>query len=86
MEAFRLDNEIAVITGGETGLGLGMARSTVAAGARVVTATAFVLWKANRIRHSTLPRSRWIDASENSRGKRTPDESTRLATCVPVVR
>lgn len=36
MDAFRLDSEIAVITGGGTGLGLGMARSLVAVGARVV--------------------------------------------------
>lgn len=36
MDAFRLDNEIAVITGGGTGLGLGMARSMAAAGARLV--------------------------------------------------
>jgi gluconate 5-dehydrogenase len=33
---FRLDNEIALITGGGTGLGLGMARCFTAAGARVV--------------------------------------------------
>src|SRR5262249_11363731 len=33
---FRLDNEIALITGGGTGLGLGMARCFVAAGAKVV--------------------------------------------------
>ena len=34
--AFRLDGEIALITGGGTGLGLGMARALHAAGARVV--------------------------------------------------
>ena len=34
--AFRLDEELAVITGGGTGLGLGMAQCMVAAGARVV--------------------------------------------------
>ena len=33
---FRLDDEIALITGGGTGLGLGMARCFVAAGAKVV--------------------------------------------------
>jgi gluconate 5-dehydrogenase len=36
MDAFRLDGEIALITGGGTGLGLGMARSLVAVGASVV--------------------------------------------------
>lgn len=35
-DPFRLDNEIALITGGGTGLGLGIARRFVAAGARVV--------------------------------------------------
>ena len=35
---FRLDGEVAVITGGATGLGFGMARSFVVAGARVVLA------------------------------------------------
>src|SRR5206468_8968725 len=35
-DPFRLDNETALITGGGTGLGLGMARCFVAAGARVV--------------------------------------------------
>ncbi len=35
---FRLDGEVALITGGATGLGFGMARSMVAAGARVVLA------------------------------------------------
>lgn len=34
--AFRLDGDLALITGGGTGLGLGMARCMVAAGARVV--------------------------------------------------
>src|SRR6476646_1814198 len=33
---FRLENEIALITGGGTGLGLGIARCFVEAGARVV--------------------------------------------------
>jgi gluconate 5-dehydrogenase len=33
---FRLDGEVAIITGGATGLGLGMARSFVMAGAKVV--------------------------------------------------
>jgi gluconate 5-dehydrogenase len=33
---FRLDGEVALITGGGTGLGLGMARTFVASGARVV--------------------------------------------------
>lgn len=36
MNTFRLDGEVAVITGGGTGLGLGMARAFVEAGARVV--------------------------------------------------
>jgi gluconate 5-dehydrogenase len=36
MDAFRLDGEIALITGGGTGLGLAMARCMVEAGARVV--------------------------------------------------
>lgn len=36
MDPFRLDNETALITGGGTGLGLGIARCFVAAGARVV--------------------------------------------------
>jgi gluconate 5-dehydrogenase len=36
MDPYRLDNEIAVVTGGGTGLGLGMATSMAAAGARVV--------------------------------------------------
>lgn len=35
---FRLDGEVAIITGGATGLGLGMARSFVASGAKVVLA------------------------------------------------
>lgn len=35
-EAFRLDGEVALITGGGTGLGLGIARCMVAAGAKVV--------------------------------------------------
>jgi gluconate 5-dehydrogenase len=35
-QAFRLDGQTALITGGGTGLGLGMARSLIAAGARVV--------------------------------------------------
>ena len=35
---FRLDGEVALITGGATGLGFGMARSMVAAGAKVVIA------------------------------------------------
>ncbi len=35
-QAFSLDGELAVITGGGTGLGLGIARALVAAGARVV--------------------------------------------------
>jgi gluconate 5-dehydrogenase len=35
-DPFRLDNETALITGGGTGLGLGMARCFVRAGARVV--------------------------------------------------
>ena len=38
MNAFRLDNDIAVITGGGTGLGLGMARCMAEAGATVVLA------------------------------------------------
>ena len=33
---FRLDNETALITGGGTGIGLGIARCMVKAGARVV--------------------------------------------------
>lgn len=36
MEVFRLDSETAMITGGGTGLGLGIARCMAAAGARVV--------------------------------------------------
>lgn len=36
LNAFRLENELAIITGGGTGLGLGMAECFVAAGARVV--------------------------------------------------
>ena len=36
MQSFSLTNEVAVITGGGTGLGLGMARAFVEAGARVV--------------------------------------------------
>jgi gluconate 5-dehydrogenase len=36
MSVFRLDGELAVITGGGTGLGLGVARCMVTAGARVV--------------------------------------------------
>jgi gluconate 5-dehydrogenase len=36
MDPFRLDGQIALITGGGTGLGLGMARCFVRAGARVV--------------------------------------------------
>jgi NAD(P)-dependent dehydrogenase (short-subunit alcohol dehydrogenase family) len=36
IDPFRLDNETAVITGGGTGLGLGMARCMVRAGAKVV--------------------------------------------------
>ncbi|MCU0783593.1 MAG: SDR family oxidoreductase [Verrucomicrobia bacterium] len=35
---FRLDREVAIITGGATGLGFGMARSFVASGAKVVLA------------------------------------------------
>ena len=35
---FRLDGEVAIITGGATGLGFGMARSFVASGAKVVLA------------------------------------------------
>lgn len=38
MEPFRLDGEVALITGGGTGLGLAMARCMAAAGARVVLA------------------------------------------------
>lgn len=37
-QAFSLDGELALITGGGTGLGLGIARAFVAAGARVVLA------------------------------------------------
>jgi gluconate 5-dehydrogenase len=36
MEAFRLDNQIALITGGGTGLGLAIARCMTAAGARAI--------------------------------------------------
>src|SRR3954452_5245494 len=36
LNPFRLDNEIALITGGGSGLGLAIARCMVAAGARVV--------------------------------------------------
>ena len=36
MNPFRLDNEIALITGGGTGLGLAMARRIAEAGARVI--------------------------------------------------
>ena len=36
MNPFSLDGETALITGGGTGLGLGMARSFVEAGARVI--------------------------------------------------
>jgi gluconate 5-dehydrogenase len=36
MDPFRLDGEIALITGGGTGLGLGIARAMSAAGARIV--------------------------------------------------
>ena len=36
--AFRLDDEVALITGGATGLGLGMAKCFVSAGAKVVLA------------------------------------------------
>ena len=36
MEVFRLDGELAVVTGGGTGLGLGIARCMAGAGARVV--------------------------------------------------
>ena len=35
---FRLNGEVAIITGGATGLGFGMARSFVASGAKVVLA------------------------------------------------
>jgi NAD(P)-dependent dehydrogenase (short-subunit alcohol dehydrogenase family) len=38
MQPFRLDGEVALITGGGTGLGLAMARCMAAAGARVVLA------------------------------------------------
>jgi NAD(P)-dependent dehydrogenase (short-subunit alcohol dehydrogenase family) len=36
MDKFRLDNQLALVTGGGTGLGLGMCRAMVEAGARVV--------------------------------------------------
>ncbi|NQV34077.1 MAG: SDR family NAD(P)-dependent oxidoreductase, partial [Phycisphaeraceae bacterium] len=36
MRQFSLQNEIALITGGGTGIGLGIAQSLIQAGARVV--------------------------------------------------
>jgi gluconate 5-dehydrogenase len=38
LNPFRLDSEVALITGGATGLGFGIAKAFVEAGARVVLA------------------------------------------------
>jgi gluconate 5-dehydrogenase len=83
---FRLDGEVALITGGATGLGFGMARSFVASGAKVVLAgrredelkkaVAALGANASYVRH---------DVTEHARAGELVAAATRAAGAAPSV-
>jgi gluconate 5-dehydrogenase len=83
---FRLDGEVAIITGGATGLGFGMARSLVASGANVVltgrreeelkNAVAQLGANASFVRH---------DVTEHARAQDLVDAATRRAGAPPSI-
>ena len=83
---FRLDGEVAIITGGATGLGLGMARCFVASGAKVVlvgrreaelkNAVAGLGSAASYIRH---------DVTEHDKAAGLIEAATRAAGAAPSI-
>ncbi len=86
MSPFRLDGEVAIITGGATGLGFGMAQSFVASGAKVVLAgrreeelkqaVAQLGGAASYVRH---------DVTEHARAGDLVDAATRAAGAAPSI-
>ena len=83
---FRLDGEVAIITGGATGLGFGMARSFVASGAKVVLAgrredelkkaVAALGTSASYVRH---------DVTEHGKARQLVEAATRSAGAPPSI-
>ena len=83
---FRLDGEVALITGGATGLGLGMARSFVASGAKVV----LVGRREEELRKAAAelgPAASFVahDVTKHDEAESLVDAATRAAGSAPTI-